>query len=280
MSNILNQRVIFSDDGTLSDISTVVNDFRSNNSVLPIVAAEDKLYIASLLPFNHKWIEIEVANDQTSVISADIWWANDWNAAVDIIDQTATSGNTLAQSGILRFSMDRLNGWDRELDSEDITGLTGTKIHDYYWVRLNFSADLNVATAIKYIGHKFSDDDDLYGEYPDLNNSNLQARFDSATDWSEQTFIAAEKIIRELRSRTLIFERDQILDYELFNEASIHKTAEIIYGALGEDYEDDLKRARGYYKEAMNLKRFNLDMNRDAKASEAERFKTTRFMTR
>lgn len=281
MSNIINQRVIFSDNGTLSDISVEVNDFRSQAQVLPVVAAQDYIYIGSLLPFNHKWIQTSVVNDQASAMSVDIWWSRGWVAAVDLFDLTKSSGVTLAQPGILRFTMNRLKGWDRELDSADVTGLTGTNINNYYWIRLSFSADLNAATALSYIGHKFSDDDDLYAYYPDLNNSVIQGRFEAGkTDWNEQHFMAAEIIIRDLRAKDIIFERDQILDYELFLEASVHKVAELIYWAFGSAYADHVTRARQLYTEAMNLKRFNLDINRDGQLTEAERFLSTRFMER
>lgn len=281
MSNLINQRVFWSDNGTIVDISNTVNDHKSDSQVLPIVAAEDKIYIASLLPFNHKWIEMTVVNDQASVITADIWWGNKWNPALDVLDFTASSGVALAQSGIFRFQTDRLKGWDRELDGFDVTGLTGVNINDYYWMRMNFSGDLNALTSIKYIGHNFSDDDDLYSYYPDLNNANLQDSFDTGkTDWKEQHFMAAQVIIRDLRTRNIILERDQIIDYELFNEASIHKVAEIVYGAFGEDHRDDMKVARDRYKEAMNLKQYNVDRNRDGRVSEIERCTSTRNFTR
>lgn len=282
MSNLINQRIFWSDNGTLVDVSKELNDFRSNNYTLPIVAAEDYIYIASLLPFNHKWIEVGTANDQASVISAQIWWANSWNNALDEMDYTSSSGVALAQSGIFRFQPDRLKGWDRELDADDVTGLdTTVAINDYYWMRLSFSADLNASTAISYIGHKFSDDDDLYSFYPVLNNSAFQSSFASGkTDWNEQAFMAAQTIIRDLRAKSIIFERDQILDYELFNEASIHKTAEIIFGGFGQDYSDDMKMARALYRESLDIKQFNIDKTGDGSLQGVERAISTRFFSR
>lgn len=281
MSNLVNQRIFWSDNGTIVDVSNVLADFRSNSQTLPIVAAEDKIYIGSLLPLNHKWIEMSTANDQASAITVDIWWGDKWNPALDILDFTASSGVTLAQSGILRFQTDRLKGWDRELDAFDVTGLTGVNINDYYWCRLNFSADLNISTSISYVGHNFSDDDDLYSFYPDLNNSDMQTAFASGkSDWKEQHFMAAQIIIRDLRTRRVILERDQIIDYQLFNEASIHKVAEIIYGAFGEDRRDDMGEARKKYNEAINIKQYNMDENRDGRLSESERAASTRFFTR
>lgn len=281
MSNLISQRVIYSNNGSLTDISKLVANYRANSATIPFVAAEDYIFIGSLLPFNHKYIAIGTANDQSSAPSVDIWYGNAWISAVDILDFTDSSGVTLATDGILRFATNRLKGWDRELDSADVTGLTGTNIHNYYWVRLSFTADLNVSTAIKYIGHKFSEDDDLYTFYPDLNNSTLKSAFESGkTDWNEQHFAAAQGIIRELRSKRIIFERDQILDYELFNEASVHKTAQIIYGAFGQDYADDMIKAKSRFKEALNLSQYNLDENRDGRLSEGERLSSTRWFTR
>jgi len=96
------QRVIYSDNGTLIEISQPVNDFRAGSYVFAgFVAAEDKLYIGTELPFNHKWLEIGVPNDVASVSSVDIWSGSAWIPGVDVNDGTqATSGKALSGSGV------------------------------------------------------------------------------------------------------------------------------------------------------------------------------------
>ena len=279
-SGISNQRVIFSDNGTLSDFSFEARDFRGDSIATPIVAAEDKIYIGTTLPFNHKWIEISTVNDAASVLSVDVWDGESWIPTVSTFDRTDSSGVSLAQSGYIMFTPDRDEAWTREQDSFEVEGLESTEnvneIYQMYWMRLSFSADLHPATSIKYIGHKFSSDDDLYAFYPDLNNSALKTQFKSGkTNWDEQSFMSSQFIIKELKSRSIILNQDQIMDFDLFQEASIHKIAAIIYAALGDDFRDDYKQSLERFNNSMNLKQFNIDKNIDGRLNLAEKaFKT------
>lgn len=278
---IQNQRIIWNDDGTENDLSVNLNNFRSGADVIEIVALEDYIYIASDMPFNHRWIEVSVPNEEASVISLEIWYSRQWIPAVDLIDQTALEGVTLAQSGIVSWKTDREKGWDRELDSEDVTGVAKSGIYNMFWSRLKFSADLTATTAIKYIGHKFATDAVLYTYYPDLNNANIRAAFASGkTDWKDQHFIAAEDIIKDMRKLDIIWSASQILDYELFEEIAVHKCAEIIYRGMGRAYAEDRKNARKEYENLSNMTFFNTDLDGDANLSDKERRQRTGFVGR
>lgn len=275
---ITNQRIIWDDDGTENDLSVNLNDFRSGSHVIDYVAADDYIYIASTLPFNHKWFEVSVANDQASVVSVDIWFggSDGWKPAVDVIDRTADSGVALAQSGILQWKTNRLKGWHRELDSEDVTGIDIVGLYNMYWLRLSWSADLANTTALSFIGQKFSDDDSLYDYWPDLNSDSLKTSWEAGkTTWNDQHFSAAEIIIRDLKRRQIIKSSEQVLNFELFKESSCHKVAELIYSGLGAGYTDLRLLARKYYDESMNKNYFNVDVNRDGNLSEGEKFKGT-----
>lgn len=262
--NLTDQRVIFSDDGVLTDLSLILNTFRTDTKALSTVTTEDYLYIGSVLPFNHKYFEITSANVVVADITVQLWNGTVFVDAVDFIDETKNNTTTpLAVSGDIRFTPDRdESSWSKERDSADVSGLTGTNVNDLYWCRCSWSA--NVAFTIKSIGHKFSDDSLMFPEYPELNNSTWQAKFASGkTDWDEQHFIASQYIIRDLVSRNILLKQDQILEPETFQSASIHKTAEIIFGGMGESYADRRNYAATKYGEAMNLKRFNIDTNGD-----------------
>ena len=67
------QRIIWSDNGTLRDISAVLNDFRRGTQVLALVGAEDKIYVASEMPFNHKYFDVSVANAVACDITVKTW---------------------------------------------------------------------------------------------------------------------------------------------------------------------------------------------------------------
>jgi hypothetical protein len=111
----------------------------------------------------------------------------------------------------------------------------------------------------------------MYGYYPDLNNTALRTAFASGkTTWDEQHYQAASEIEDYLNSTGAAITKDQILDYSLLEKASIHKTAEIIYFALGQSYVKHMERARAKFKEAMNLKSLRIDYNMDGNLSGRE----------
>lgn len=281
MTDILNQRIIWKNNLVLTDLSVKLNNFREDSQVIDFVSADDFLYIGSVLPFNHKFVEVSVVNDVTATATVAIWFGNTWVSAVDIIDRTAVSGKPLAQSGIIQWNTNRLKGWDREDDSTNVTGLSGTAIYDMYWLRLGYSADLKATTALAYVGHKFGSDSDMYDYYPDLNNSDLKTAFESGkTAWNEQQYAASQVIIRDLKRKNIALDASQILDHELFKDPQIHKCAEMIYAGLGKAYEETRARAEKRYNDSMDLKNFNIDLTGDGSLNPVERVIRTGYMKR
>ena len=258
---IRNNRVIFEDDTTLIDITIAVNNFRGANTTLPIVAADDFIYLGAPLPFNHKFIQVSTANNQASILSVDVYNGNEWKAAVDVIDETSLAGASFGQTGLIHFTPDRNESWTRR-DTEDITELSTLRIYNYYWARLKFSVDFNVLTAITFLGHRFNDDEQLFTLYPEFAISGILEIFESGkTDWIEQEILAAEMIIRDLIKFQDIITDDQLLNPEKLQLASLHKMAEIIYRSMGENRQDEFTQATKDYKEAINA--FNLEIDRD-----------------
>ena len=276
------QRIIFSNNGTLVDWSIDLNDFDEYAIQPSITASEDKIYIASCLPFNHKWIEIGTANAISSVVSVEIWNDNTWQPAVDVIDYTAASGATLARSGIIQFRPDIENGgWTRQRLSTEVTGIAALDIYEMYWARLTLSVTPTAAMTIKYIGNRFSKDVDLYAEYPDLNNSALKTAWAAGkTTWDDQHALAADYIMRRLVSSDIAMSPAQIIDWARFIPASVHKTAELIYGGFGPAMAENRNQARKLFDEAFNMKFFGIDDNSDGELSQLEQRKTTSEMSR
>lgn len=269
---LFDQRVIFSDNGSLTDISLEVNEFREDSYVIPFVSAEDYIYIGSSLPFNHKYIGVDVVNANASNISISVWDGTVFNPVADIQDATNVAGVSLSRSEVVRFTPDREKTWAMELDSFDVTGLETTKIYQMYWIRIGFDADLSLTTAIKYIGQKFCNDSDIYDYYPDLNQSTLKASFASGkTDWDEQCYISTQIIVRDLKRRFSILNENQIIDYELFNEPAIHKAAQIIYHGLGQPYYEVRDACELQYSKAMEQGYLRIDKDRDGLLSMSER---------
>lgn len=275
------ERVIFSDNGTLIDYTEALNMYEATTATIPFVAAEDYLYIGSDLPFNHKYFDVTTANDQASVISITYWDGNEWVSAVDVQDETKTSGISMARSGHLQWTTDKDKaGWARE-DTEDISDLSTLKIYELYWLRIGFSANLKSTFAINYIGYKFAEDANVGVWHPELALSTTYTQFATGkTSWKDQHFAAANEIIRDLKKKRVIKNQNQILNWRLFTEAAVHKVAEIVFHAFGDDFENNRKAAKEYYDKAMDNVLFEIDQDANARLDLGEKLTRTGFMTR
>lgn len=218
-----------------------------------------------------------------STVSVDLWTGNTWVPAIDIIDQTSVSGSSLAQSGVIAWRPDEDESswnWD-DTDDMPASGLQTLKIKQLYWARLSWSSDFDSTAIIKYLGYKFTTDAELESEYPELSLSSLKTAFKAGkTDWNEQILVASEYIIQDLRQMNVITSMNQILDWRTFAKAAVHKTAEIIFRAFGDDYANNLIEANREYKKSLQLKQYNVDLNRDATLTEVETKPITTFLTR
>ena len=270
---LINNRVIWEDDATLVDISKKLNDVFANNQTFNFVTTDDYLYLGSDMPFNHRYFDVTTANIVASVPSVSIWDGNAWNAAVDVIDETqATSGTSLGQSGIIRWVLNKDYFWQRADSTEDIAALSTLKIYDLYWARISWSATLTNTTALNYIGHSFADDSQLGGYYPDLVRSEIIGAYSSGqTNWKKQHVLAAEEIIADLRRKKKVVSRNQIMNPEIFNEAAIHKVAELIMRGLGKDWAEDRANALKDYSVALNSMPLELDTDGNGRLDLEER---------
>lgn len=272
-------RIIWKDNATLRDLSQALSDYNSDGQVIDYVSAEDAIYLGSDLPFNHRYLEVSVVNALPATVAVEIWDGNSWVAAVDVLDETAVGGATLARSGIISWVTPRDKSWGKEDTTENVDDLTSLRIYDMYWVRLKFSADLTPATALKYVGHKFSKDSDLFSEYAVLSRASMMTAVKAGkTDWHEQTIVAAEYIVADVRERNRnVVSSAQIFNWQMFNKASVHRTAEIAFSNFGEDYEDDRVKAGDYYKAAMNQPSYGVDSDGDGHVDLEDRTGTTEF---
>ena len=67
-----------------------------------------------------------------------------------------------------------------------------------------------------------------------------------------------------MKRKNIIFGSEQILDKSILIPASVSKVAEIIFNSFGNDYVDQLNRARAEYDKRMDLSRFIVDDNNNA----------------
>lgn len=280
--SLRNNRVIYKSGSTFTDLSVNLSNPVSGIETVQITAATDALYLGSDLPFNHRFIDINHSNTSDSSVSVSIWDGSQWIACVDVIDETKEGLHTFHNAGILSWVPNRYSGsWNRTDNTENMSDLADFSIYDMYWVKLTFSGNFSANSSIKYIGHKFSTDSDLFVQYPDLSSTELMEAFATGkADWHDQAYIAAEYIIQDLRERKIIFSKNQILDWAIFKNASVHKTAQLILNAFGKDYADQTIKAAQDYQAAMKLGVFNIDKNSDAILDQSEKFIEQGFMSR
>lgn len=269
-------RIILSDNAVISDLSTDLENYHAGSGVIEIVAAEDKIYLGSFFPFNHRYFKLGTANTNSSTISLKVWDGDEFNPVVNIIDETILAGASMGQSGYITWTPDKEEGWSRE-DTSDKNGAlipvlgAGITIYDLYWVEVTFSADLSAGTALDWVGMKFSDDTHLEGEFPSLGRTNAKTSFESGkTDWEEQAVIAAQTIIGDLEAKRFIASKNQILERRDFRRASVQKIAEVIFNGYGDDFKDDRDHARLEYRSRLETDIYTLDKNNNARLDQKE----------
>jgi hypothetical protein len=264
---LLDNRIIWDDNGTLKDLSVGLNNYHSGTETITFKTATDKIYIGSTLPFNHRYFWMSTANTNAATVAIRIWDGDEWKSCIDIIDQTIATSASLGASGHISFMMNKDDGWLREDTNQDgstVTGLTDVNIYDLYWSEWSWNADWS-STVIKFIGNKFAEDEDLTSlGYGDLDNTNMRKAFFKGTDpgtWDEVHFEVAEFIIKDLKQKKVIFDKNQIIRWELLKPAAVHKLAEMVYRGFGDAFEDNRKRAATDYYKAINLDIFKVDKN-------------------
>lgn len=252
-------RVIFSDNGTLTDISAKLDDYNSGNQSLTITAAEDYLYIGAYYPFNSKYFKLKTVATNVAVPTIEYWTGSSgWAQAVEVIDETGGFKN----SGYISWVPNKDNGWTRE-DTNKITALYSKVIYDLFWMRVKFSADTVI--DFEWIGEVFSNDFDLGAEFPDLVRTQTLDSFSTGkTNWEHQHVIAAKVVIDDLKAKKIINFKEQILDRKELTLASVQKCAAIIYSSFGDDYADQRKEAELEYQKRLKKDIFNIDTNESA----------------
>jgi len=275
--SLLTNRIIWSDNGVLKDLSISLNEINELTEVVPFVAAEDFLFIGSELPFNQRFFRLSVAQTNATVPTVSIWDGSAWKTAVDLLDESDTSGDSLAKSGVISFRMDKEEGRPGRDDTDKMTegpsGLETLKIYDLYWTRWAWSSDWSGTTALSYVGYKFSDDLDLAAQYPQLGTSDIKTQFGGSgtTDYEPQQLEAAKTIVRDLTQRDALYSTNQILDHQQFRHASNFRVAMTIFSELGNDYDNDYERAKGLYEESLRVI-IRADKNRNTRLDVSEQF--------
>lgn len=271
-------RIFYSDNGTLTDFSAYLNDFHSgSHTISAFVALEDAIYIGNTVPFNHIYFKLNAFNTNSSLISVHYWNGQTWINSVEVIDETMTNGKSFSQSGFVTWTPSKDDSWvsdDTNYKNSTVTGLTSVCIYDLYWLKISFSANLS-SIGLDWVGQKFSDDDTLGSEFPDLVRSAVMTAWEAGkTTWEEQHVITADIMAKDMMSKGLILEKGQILDRFDLDKPAVQKVAEIIYGGLGADYVDQKLACRKEYDTRLNTSLPKVDINMNGRVDTNERTQT------
>ena len=270
----MNYRIIHSDNGTLKDLSHSLNKYTSGSEVIPLSASEDYLYIGSRYPFNSIYFIVKVANSIATSMSIDYWDGNVWKGAIETTDLT----DGFKSNGKISFVPSKQYGWqiDDTVHSNDTTeeilGLGGVVIYDHYWIRIKMSADLSPLTELSWCGMLFAEDADLFLEYPFFDSASIKTAYKAGkTDWQDQFVVASGAVVDDLVSKRIIEHQSQILDTSKLKRPTVAKVAQIIYKALGDDYNDEREAASKEYYSRLNKSIFHVDENNNARLDDEEK---------
>jgi len=217
------------------------------------------IYIASDFPFNQLYIKLGAVVNAISTSMTVEYLADGWTSVAELRDETSA----LSTSGNIEFTPNRNSSWKRTTDSSE-AGLT-TVVYYKYWTRISFASDLTAAVLLSFMGNKFSDDSDLFDEYPVFDDAAFLSAFKtSKTTWEEQHIKAAVQIVADLQRKNIIVAPEQILERKRFIGASVCKCAEIIFTSFGNDYIEQRKAAKEEYSKRLDLSQYSIDKNNNA----------------
>jgi hypothetical protein len=281
MMSSLDQRILYFRAATSAwtDYTIALNTPDNGQTVALNMAAGDFLYISSFLPFNHKFLKFTTPSVSAVTPIIEVSDAAVWSPVADMLDHTGG----MKQSGNLVFTRDRDKLWGRIGNNRrdmPVMATAPTQIYDSFWMRISFASP--VSFTLSYVGQCFTNDTDLFAEYPALRPSGLMSGWKTGkVDWNDQHILAASYIAKVLRQRGIIDHRDQLLDLSSLSSPSVHKTAQIIYSGLGaKNYESEIRHAQAAFEAAMTMKNFDVDSDKDGRKGLSDRRVTTQRATR
>ncbi len=254
-------RIFFKDGSIVREITKEINSYKADTYLLTMLSS-DAIYIASDFPMNHLYIKMGYnSNIINSVLSVSYYGSQGWSPSVNTNDYT----KCFLKSGFIDFTPNKDVPWlltNTNTNGQSVEGLESVTVYEKYWTKLTVSQNLTAAIELEYIGHKFSDDEDLFSEYPIFNDNSFLSGFEAGkTNWEEQAIKASDLIIQDLIKKNVIIGAEQILNRNVLLPASVCKVAEIIYNAFGRDYVEQRLLAKDEYSKRLDLSRYVVDQN-------------------
>lgn len=236
-------RVIKKVNSLLTDITRQVSRLDGSGSAIAFNAG-DAIYLGSRLKFNSAYFSVVAASLVECIDTISIYNGSNFVSVAESIDDT----DGFTKSGLLEFTPSKLNGGWNKRDTDQINGLNQFTIYGLYWARITLKGSGSV--EFDYIGHKFSDDLDLFAEYPSLNAPEY-LQFFGGTSFEAQHIIAGEIIEDYLVKAGYIDGIEQVLTCDDLRRASVIKVAEIIYSNCGNEFVEKVNGLKKEFSERM-----------------------------
>jgi hypothetical protein len=230
------------------------------------------LYIGQHFPFNNLFFEVNTANSNSADLVFHTWDGSAFNLVDDQLDETKSSGATLARDGVVQFSPDADEFWDQIEDTSDSDGpteLQSLSLYNLYWLRVSASDVLSAGTVLDKIAYRFANTQQLDQLDPDLSQY-LTSWTSGKTDWNEQLIVASDMVVSDLKRMNKIKHPGNILRIDEISWATAYKTLSMIYTMLGPDFTFRKEQADKEYKRLINMNLFTFDSNIDGVESAGE----------
>lgn len=263
-------RVIYSNNGTLTDISNKLQD-GGGGYAERLTLNEDYIYIGQQMPFNNIFAWMSVVNSVQAGLTLEYFDGASWRAAVDVLD--GTEGFT--KTGCIQFVPDKAYEWDYVEDTSEVSdtfALKTLKIYNLYWLRIKASATLSNGTEWKRLTYAFCLSSDLATHMPEIDNYMEAWGGEEKEDWIPEIIAASEQLVIDLKGRGMVIHPGQILLFDDVSYAAQMKTLSNIMVELGPAFDERRAERLKAYNSALSIKRFTLDKNKNARIEKSEEF--------
>jgi len=148
--------VFFSNNGSFTDYSLVLNDWQRGTATLDYTTAQDYIYIGRYKPFSKLYFDLSTPNTATETLTLEYYDDDDsaWTELTPDLDDTVG----MTRSGWLKWTIPSTWG-DVAVNSETL-----------YWVRLSYDASFSPAAVFNAVGLILCDDYDLKKKVPNISD--------------------------------------------------------------------------------------------------------------
>lgn len=259
--------VLHDDNGSFVDHSIDATDFNIDSFGMPLVAAEDYLYVGLYKKFSFFFVDFEVKNTASATFSGEYYNGTSWVALSDFIDRS----KGFTRAGFMEWDLDQEDWAETTVNSKEM-----------FWVRFKPDADMDAGTELSGLGIVFANDDDLREEVnqiekylPSGKNSFIQYHQTVKKDMVQLINNRGRKKQKAaLQGLDMVTEFDLLRPEEL-RQAAKYRALEKIFFQISDNVEDKYYQRyldyRAMATDAFDLFYLTIDTNDDGEISVREK---------